>query len=86
MTGDAAAWIPTPGSRCVRRVRLRGRRPPFVLDVHLVTGGVYPYLCPSARLFLAFLAAPSKGRFYGAFVRGKLARADLEYDGSPEGP
>jgi hypothetical protein len=63
-----------------------GRRPPFVLRVHLVTGGVYPYLCPSARLFLAFLAAPSKGRFYQAFVRGKLPRADLAFDGDETGP
>lgn len=66
-------WIPTPGSSCVRRLRLDGRRPPFVLTVHLGSG-YYRYRCPSADLFLAFLAAPSKGRFYGAFVRGKLER------------
>lgn len=80
---DAArgAWIATPGSRCVRRLRLTGSRVPFTLWVHLVRGGEpYRYKCFSAKLFLEFLAAPSKGRFYGAFVRGKLPRVGGEDD------
>ncbi len=64
-------WFTTPGSRLVRRLKLTGRRPPYVLHVHLL-GGYYRYRCPSAELFLAFLAAPSAGRFYNAFVKGKL--------------
>lgn len=79
-------WFPTPGSTCVRRLRLDGRKAPFTLRVHLVGGGVYPYRCPSADLFLAFLAAPSKGKFYSAFVRGKLPRADLDPEGVEGGP
>jgi hypothetical protein len=57
-------------------MRLSGRRPPFKLEVELVPGGRYAYACYAAALFLAFLAAPSRGRFYNAFVRGKLPRWD----------
>ncbi len=59
---DRGVWIATPGSRLVRRLRLDGSRPPFTLRVHLTNGKIYPYRCPSANLFLAFLTAPSKGR------------------------
>jgi hypothetical protein len=70
-------------SRFARRVALAGSRPPFVMVVHTVRGEYLPYLC-RPETFWQMVASPSKGRFYNAYVRNILPRADVEAGGDDE--
>ncbi len=63
-------------SRFARRVALAGSRAPFVMVIHTVRGEYLPYLA-RPETFWQMVAAPSKGRFYNAYVRDVLPRADL---------
>jgi hypothetical protein len=71
-------------SRFAHRVALAGSRPPFVLVIHTVRGEYLPYLC-RPETFWQMVASPSKGRFYNAYVRNILPRADADAaDGDAE--
>jgi hypothetical protein len=70
-------------SRFAHRVALAGSRPPFVLVIHTVRGEYLPYLCQK-RVFWQMISSDSKGRFYNAYVRNILPRADVEAGGDDE--
>ena len=43
-----------------------------VLEVEFVSGGIYQYFGVPQQLYERFMAAPSKGQFFSAYIRDKF--------------
>ncbi len=62
----------TVRSSFIRRIALQGSRAPYILRLHLKSG-YYAYRVPGG-IFERLIAAPSKGTFYGMYIKGKFPR------------